>query len=780
MSSKFNLWKLLKEYRVIIPIIQRDYAQGRKENDYIRKTFLKDIKDCLCSEPPEQLTLDFIYGNIECKNGDDKRFYPLDGQQRLTTLWLVYWYVSFKSGKLSKDSEQLKKFTYETRRSSRDFCIALCDKVDSAKGINDNESIVDYIKSQTWFYSAWLQDPTISAMLHTLGGEGDNNIEKIFEQCNFSGLRDKLINPASNPIQFELMIIGGEKLPISDDLYIKMNARGKPLTNFENFKADLVACIQDPENSERSKFDEEKDVVPPLSYSQYFPVQIDNAWTDVFWNYAKKREGFDGKIDDQYFAFINRFVVNKICLESELKPDEFDQKKDITSLSDDKKRDRIAFDKLIGVRLKGLGADDGLVKYEGFEIYKDYLSFEALNNLDTIFNKLLKQEGLVDEIDAVLQVTNTDEDDRTGYSFIPVYDYEKHALVPTSQKGRVYFFAICRFILEYKSEKLEDGLKNLNKWMRVVKNLTENAAIDNVSDMITCMRLIGKLDVNDVYTSLCEINGLPDSQLGRQLKEEKEKAKKIKDEPALENKIITAEQYAFFNGSIRFLYRNGCKEDWDNFDTRFANAKDLFSDRSNKVGKKTIRKLLEYFSKFEEIKEKHLFTSIGYHSRRACWKRDILCSEDDYLLGKVNSLLMKSGIPQKEPDYNKFLENGMVEKIVEQTENYKYRYHWYCGDYAIHKEYSQTEGVYVSEQRLKKNKVLISTNDIFLDQSNFEQEGYIWGVKIKFKFKYKGIDYTWDGANNIRRADKGVESENSEKWECDRDLISYLNKLNRP
>ena len=778
MSSKFNLWKLLKEYRVIIPIIQRDYAQGRKENDYIRKTFLKDIKDCLCSEPPEQLTLDFIYGNIECKNGDDKRFYPLDGQQRLTTLWLVYWYVSFKSGKLSKDSEQLKKFTYETRRSSRDFCIALCDKVVSAKGINDNESIVDYIKSQTWFYSAWLQDPTISAMLHTLGGEGDNNIEKIFEQCNFSGLRDKLINPASNPIQFELMIIGGEKLPISDDLYIKMNARGKPLTNFENFKADLVACIQDPENSERPKFDEEKDVVPPLSYSQYFPVQIDNAWTDVFWNYAKKRKGFDGKIDDQYFAFINRFVVNKICLESELKPDEFDQKKDITSLSDDKKRDRIAFDKLIGVRLKGLGADDGLVKYEGFEIYKDYLSFEALNNLDTIFNKLLKQEGLVDEIDAVLQVTNTDEDDRTGYSFIPVYDYEKHALVPTSQKGRVYFFAICRFILEYKSEKLEDGLKNLNKWMRVVKNLTENAAIDNVSDMITCMRLIGKLDVNDVYTSLCKINGLPDSQLGCQLKEEKEKAKKIKDEPALENKIITAEQYAFFNGSIRFLYRNGCKEDWDNFDTRFANAKDLFSDRSNKVGKKTIRKLLEYFSKFEEIKEKHLFTSIGYHSRRACWKRDILCSEDDYLLGKVNSLLMKFGIPQKEPDYNKFLENGMVEKIVEQTENYKYRYHWYCGDYAIHKEYSQTEGVYVSEQRLKKNKVLISTNDILLDQSNFEQEGYIWGVKIKFK--YKGIDYTWDGANNIRRADKGVESENSEKWECDRDLISYLNKLNRP
>ena len=205
MSSKFNLWKLLNEYRVIIPIIQRDYAQGRKENDYIRKTFLKDIKNCLCSEQTKQLTLDFIYGNIECKNCDDKRFYPLDGQQRLTTLWLVYWYISFKAGNLSEDGERLKKFTYETRRSSRDFCMALCDKVDSAKGVNDNESIVDYIKSQTWFYSAWLQDPTISAMLRTLGGEGDNNIEKIFKQCDFNNLRLQLIKADSNPIQFELL-----------------------------------------------------------------------------------------------------------------------------------------------------------------------------------------------------------------------------------------------------------------------------------------------------------------------------------------------------------------------------------------------------------------------------------------------------------------------------------------------------------------------------------------------------------------------------------------------
>lgn len=105
------------------------------------------------------------------------------------------------------------------------------------------------------------------------------------------------------------------------------------------------------------------------------------------------------------------------------------------------------------------------------------------------------------------------------------------------------------FFLKYNDKNLEDDFK---KWMRVVRNLTENAAIDNVSAMITCMRLLGKLDINDVYTSLCNINEFPDSQLGRQLKEEK--AEKIRKEPAWEDKIIKAEQYAFFNGSIRFLY----------------------------------------------------------------------------------------------------------------------------------------------------------------------------------------------------------------------------------
>lgn len=42
------------------------------------------------------------------------------------------------------------------------------------------------------------------------------------------------------PIHFNFLPLSSSELPVSDDLYIKMNARGKALTSFENFKADLV------------------------------------------------------------------------------------------------------------------------------------------------------------------------------------------------------------------------------------------------------------------------------------------------------------------------------------------------------------------------------------------------------------------------------------------------------------------------------------------------------------------------------------------------------------
>ena len=42
-----TLWEILDKQAVVIPMIQRDYAQGRKGKEYIRRSFLAQIKSVL-------------------------------------------------------------------------------------------------------------------------------------------------------------------------------------------------------------------------------------------------------------------------------------------------------------------------------------------------------------------------------------------------------------------------------------------------------------------------------------------------------------------------------------------------------------------------------------------------------------------------------------------------------------------------------------------------------------------------------------------------------------
>ena len=253
-----TFWHFLENHSIEIPIIQRDYAQGRIGKESLRKNFLNDLKEALDKE--EEMKLDFVYGSIE--NG---KLYPLDGQQRLTTIWLLHWYIALKAGKLNEASNHLKKFSYETRVSSRNFCEEMC-KPENFESFNGND-VVEFITNQTWFYSAWKQDPTIQSMLRMLGGNHNNinladSIEKVFGCKSYYCISNKKCC-----IDYYFNLLTGEDCPIvfyylpkdfgnSDDLYIKMNARGEQLTSFENFKADLIGYIT--KQSDNELFDESR------------------------------------------------------------------------------------------------------------------------------------------------------------------------------------------------------------------------------------------------------------------------------------------------------------------------------------------------------------------------------------------------------------------------------------------------------------------------------------------------------------------------------------------
>ena len=215
----------LKINKVIIPLIQRDYAQGRKtyEINRIRDKFLKSLYEAISTNT--SINLDFIYGDIDEKGN----LTPLDGQQRLTTLFLLHWYAAKKAGKNADDYSFLNNFSYETRYSSRDFCSELVKFVPS---FTDKKGISNEIIDQSWFPLDWCNDQTISSMLVMI-----DDIDKRFSEIK--DLWQKLVS--NKIITFYFLPI--KNLGLSDELYIKMNSRGKPLTRFEHFKAELESQI---------------------------------------------------------------------------------------------------------------------------------------------------------------------------------------------------------------------------------------------------------------------------------------------------------------------------------------------------------------------------------------------------------------------------------------------------------------------------------------------------------------------------------------------------------
>ena len=128
--------------RIVIPKIQRDYAQGRKDSDVsrVRKRFLDALHKAVTGQP---IKLDFIYGSVD----EDGIMTPLDGQQRLTTLFLLHWYAARRAGVAGEQCAFLKNFSYETRYSARDFCENLVGFTPAFSF----ERISDEIIDQAWF-----------------------------------------------------------------------------------------------------------------------------------------------------------------------------------------------------------------------------------------------------------------------------------------------------------------------------------------------------------------------------------------------------------------------------------------------------------------------------------------------------------------------------------------------------------------------------------------------------------------------------------------------------
>lgn len=261
-GKKLSLFEMLEKnsedniHKILIPKIQRDYAQGRESASAIRERFLNSLFGAIDKEDGKELLLDFVFGQKEEKTRNI--FYPVDGQQRLTTLFLLHLYVGKRSG---EDTDFLRKFSYETRTSSKQFCERLHEiPADKFHGIKK------YIEDQWWYTGLWRSDPTIKAMITML-----DDIDRHYHQINYEKNQFLIVweNLKSN-VQFWRLYLSD--LGTTDELYIKMNSRGKLLTDFEHFKAMLDEYAQTEGR---------------------FSAKIDTEWTNLLWRYRDNNMDFD-------------------------------------------------------------------------------------------------------------------------------------------------------------------------------------------------------------------------------------------------------------------------------------------------------------------------------------------------------------------------------------------------------------------------------------------------------------------------------------------------------
>ncbi len=275
-DNKYTFWELLNKFtKIEIPIIQRDYAQGRPSEGKIRNRLVNHIADALKNECP--IELDFVYGMItENKRTAQSLFIPIDGQQRLTTLFLLHWYAAWSEGKLDIAKETLLHFTYETRPSAHSFLEFICKETIP----QTIASFKDYfVHEARWFDNTWMLDPSVEAFVIMLDCIHGNEIIN-------SSINLFTILTTTDIVSFYFLPL--EEFGLSEEIYTRMNARGKQLTPFEKFKSKLFAAI-----------DYDEDLKNEVS------EKIEYAWVDNLWHYREEQI----YTIDKYFMNLLRFVA---------------------------------------------------------------------------------------------------------------------------------------------------------------------------------------------------------------------------------------------------------------------------------------------------------------------------------------------------------------------------------------------------------------------------------------------------------------------------------------
>ena len=288
---------------IVIPKLQRDYAQGRPNEKEVRDRFLQSLFDAI--EGRGRCSLNFLYGHfVESRERDGAvTFIPYDGQQRLTTLFLLHWYASRRE---NDTAAYLRRFRYDTRFSSTTFTTMFLPEI---KNLLLSEAEAKWLKSDAvagqmvpvgvfsrWlmnkngFAGSWQDDPTVRGMLEMLDAihAKFHNVPDLWQK-----LRET--DPDKLPIYFYFQRVA--RSADAGSIFIKMNSRGKQLTEFECFKADFLRLLRTAQYPEVER--------------EQLANKINKTWEQTFWAYAGRAQLDEMDTDTRLMRYVN-FVIDLI------------------------------------------------------------------------------------------------------------------------------------------------------------------------------------------------------------------------------------------------------------------------------------------------------------------------------------------------------------------------------------------------------------------------------------------------------------------------------------
>ena len=562
IGKQDTFWNLINEYKIVVPKIQRDYVQGR-ENKTVEKNreeFVKELIGSLAENKP--MSLNFVYGTI---HGDE--FIPIDGQQRLTTLFLLHLYVLAKKGDIDAIGKLQKQFSYQTRYTTNRLFEELAKDLPN---LSKSDDFAQAIRASGWYVTPWDNDPNILSCIVMLGLIHENYKQTINGNDEKSKQIAELLIADNCPITFMWLQLD-KSFGSDNQLYIRMNSRGKQLTDFENFKAELYEKVLKSEKGDNDKINN-------------FKKNIDGDWYSLFWDAklcrdtSNKNQDANGKNKDEEdiekrATLIDRLlqhifhwtIVSSIC----------NATGDLTSAS---KNDSKEFVKNLYSDLQPGCEIEKTYIQEYIELYQNREGFENVFTLNDEEREKRKEErikaffcNIVEDFACTLSFLSELKREKAEKIFrfiindIFQINYgNKNAITYTiSQYGpRVLLYAITRFAKEYEKGK-NNKIDDFNSWYRVVLNLVSTQEIDSPEDFQAAIKAIDKCELTK---KSCDINEIIESWLNELCKVWKgdSKEKRAFRLAQVEEEILKIKM--FKNGDWESAIRNAENTNFDSGD----------------------------------------------------------------------------------------------------------------------------------------------------------------------------------------------------------------------